>query len=123
MDCQESQMSDQTYAEIRKRITTANAKFKKAQPGTFEGFNTIHGQAMPDGALDAKTKEIIAVALSVASRCDPCIAFHTRAALRHGATREEIMEMLSVVVLMGGGPSLMYCAHVVEAMDEELGQA
>jgi len=114
-------MSDQTYAEIRKRITTANAKFKKAQPGTFEGFNTIHSQAMPDGALDAKIKEIIAVALSVASRCDPCIAFHTRAALRHGATREEIMEMLSVVVLMGGGPSLMYCAHVVEAMDEELG--
>ncbi len=114
-------MTDQTYAALRKRITTANAKFKDAQPDTIKGFNTIHGQAMADGALDAKTKEIIAVALSVATRCDPCIAFHTRAALRHGATREELMEMLSVTVLMGGGPSLMYCAHVVEVLDEELG--
>jgi AhpD family alkylhydroperoxidase len=116
-------MTDQTYAALRKRITTANAGLKTAQPDTLKGFNLMHVQAMSDGALDHKTKELIAVALSVGSRCDPCIAFHVHAALRHGATRDEIMEVLAVSVMMGGGPSLMYAAHVIEAMDEELGPA
>jgi AhpD family alkylhydroperoxidase len=114
-------MTDQPWAAMRKRITTANAGLKTAQPDTLKGFNLMHGQAMSDGALDPKTKELIAVALSVGSRCDPCIAFHVHAALRHGATREELMEVLSVTVMMGGGPSLMYAAHVIEGMDEELG--
>lgn len=114
-------MAEHGYADMRKRITTANANLKKAQPDTLKGFNLMHHQAMSDGALDPKTKELIAVALSVGSRCDPCIAFHVPAAIRHGATREEILEMLSVTVMMGGGPSLMYAAHVIEVMDEELG--
>jgi AhpD family alkylhydroperoxidase len=116
-------MTDQSYAALRKRITSANAGLKRAQPDTLKGFNLIHGQAMQAGALDPKTKELIAVALSVGSRCDPCIAFHVHAALRHGASRDELMEVLSVAVMMGGGPSLMYAAHVIEAMDEELGPA
>ena len=114
-------MTDQSYAALRKRITSANAGLKRAQPDTLKGFNLIHGQAMQAGALDPKTKELIAVALSVGSRCDPCIAFHVHAALRHGASRDELMEVLSVAVMMGGGPSLMYAAHVIEAMEEELG--
>ena len=116
-------MTEETYAAVRKRITRANAKLRQGQPDTFKGFNMIHEQAMQDGALDHKTKELVAVALSVASRCDPCIAFHVPAALRLGATREEIMEILSVTVLMGGGPSLMYAAHVMEAVEEALARA
>src|SRR6056297_3763301 len=114
-------MTDQDYTTMRKRITKANAGLKTAQPDTLKGFNMIHAQAMQAGALDPRTKELVAVALSVGARCDPCIAFHVPAAIRHGATRDEILEMLSVTVLMGGGPSLMYAAHVIEVMDEELG--
>lgn len=116
-------MTEPHYAAMRKRITTANADLKAAQPDTLKGFNLMHTQAMHDGALDSRTKELIAVALSVGSRCDPCIAFHVHAALRRGATRAEVMEVLSVAVMMGGGPSLMYAAHVIEALDEELGPA
>ena len=116
-------MTDQSYAAMRKRISSANAGLKSAQPDTLKGFNLMHVQAMKDGALDPRTKELIAVALSVGSRCDPCIAFHVPAALRHGATREEILEVLAVAVMMGGGPSLMYAAHVIEVLDEELGPA
>lgn len=116
-------MADQSYAALRKRITAANSGLRSAQPDTLKGFNLMHVQAMRDGALSPRVKELIAVALSVGSRCDPCIAFHVPAALRHGATREEIMEVLSVAVMMGGGPSLMYAAHVIEAVDEELGPA
>ena len=116
-------MAEQKHAALRKRITTANAGLKAAQPDTLKGFNLMHAQAMHDGALDGKTKELIAVALSVGSRCDPCIAFHVPAALRLGATRDEIMEVLAVAVMMGGGPSLMYAAYVIEAMEEQLGGA
>lgn len=116
-------MTDRSWAALRRRITAANAALKTAQPDTLKGFNLMHGQAMAAGALDPRTKELMAVALSVASRCDPCIAFHVPAALRHGATREQILETLSVAVMMGGGPSLMYAAHAIEAMDEEAGPA
>ena len=113
-------MTDKPWAALRRRITAANAALKTAQPDTLKGFNLMHGQAMAAGALDPRTKELMAVALSVASRCDPCIAFHVPAALRHGATREQILETLSVAVMMGGGPSLMYAAHAIEALDEEV---
>jgi AhpD family alkylhydroperoxidase len=113
-------MTDRPWAALRRRITAANAALKTAQPDTLKGFNLMHGQAMAAGALDPRTKELMAVALSVASRCDPCIAFHVPAALRHGATREQILETLSVAVMMGGGPSLMYAAHAIEALDEEV---
>lgn len=116
-------MTDEKYAAMRKRIIAVNAGLRAAQPDTLKGFNLMHYQAMQEGALDPKTKELIAVALSVGSRCDPCIAFHVPAALRHGATREEFMEVLSVCVMMGGGPSLMYAAHVIEALDEALDEA
>jgi len=111
-------MTDHDYTTMRKRITKANAGLKTAQPDTLKGFNMIHAQAMQAGALDPKTKELVAVALSVGARCDPCIAFHVPAAIRHGATRDELMEILSVAVMMGGGPSLMYAAHVIEVMEE-----
>jgi AhpD family alkylhydroperoxidase len=116
-------MTDRPWRALRERTTRANAGLKAAQPDTLKGFNLMHHQAMAEGALDARSKELIAVALSVASRCDPCIAFHVPAALRHGATREQVMETLAVAVMMGGGPSLMYAARVIEALDEEAGPA
>jgi AhpD family alkylhydroperoxidase len=74
--------------------------------------------ALKDGALDKKTKELIALALSVAARCDPCIAFHTQTLAKLGATRQEVDETLGVAVYMGGGPSLMYAAHALDAFEQ-----
>jgi len=67
------------------------------------------------GALDGKTKELIAIAISVAIRCDDCIAFHVKAAVDHGATREEILETLGMTIYMGAGPSAMYASHALGA--------
>ncbi|MEZ5890398.1 MAG: carboxymuconolactone decarboxylase family protein [Xanthobacteraceae bacterium] len=61
--------------------------------------------------MDTKTKELIAVAISVAIRCDDCIAFHVQAAIERGATREEIFETLAMAIYMGAGPSVMYASH------------
>ncbi len=70
------------------------------------------------GGLDEKTIELIAVALSVKSQCTPCVAFHVKAALDAGATREEIMAATFVAVLMGGGPAFMYAKEVRKALDD-----
>lgn len=68
--------------------------------------------------LDEKTKELIAIAIAVAGRCDACIGFHAKALVRLGATPEEFREMLGVCVYMGGGPSLMYAANALAAFEE-----
>jgi AhpD family alkylhydroperoxidase len=67
------------------------------------------------GVLDTKTKELIALAISVAIRSDGCVAFHSQAAVKQGASREEVMGM---ALYMGAGPSLMYAAQAVEAFDQ-----
>jgi AhpD family alkylhydroperoxidase len=84
----------------------------------MKSFSAIAGAALKAGALDTKTKELIAIAIGVAIRCDDCIAFHVKAAIGAGATREELMETLGMAVYMGAGPSVMYAAHAVEAMGQ-----
>jgi AhpD family alkylhydroperoxidase len=83
-------------------------------------FGELGRAATAPGALDAATKELIALALSVGARCDPCIGFHTQALAKLGATRQQVHETLAVATYMGGGPSLMYAASAVAAFDEAL---
>lgn len=84
-------------------------------PEVMKGFSTIAQAALKANALDTKTKELIALAIGVATRCDDCIAFHTKAAVLQGATQEEILETLGMAIYMGAGPSVMYAAHAVDA--------
>jgi AhpD family alkylhydroperoxidase len=73
--------------------------------------------ATRDGALDKKTKELIALALGVAAHCDGCIGFHAEALVKLGATRQEVEEALGMAVYMGGGPALMYAADAIAAYE------
>ena len=81
----------------------------------MKGFSAIAQAALKAGVLDVKTKELIALAISVAVRCDDCIAFHAKAAVERGATREEILETLGMAIYMGAGPSVMYASHALGA--------
>jgi AhpD family alkylhydroperoxidase len=83
-----------------------------------QGFGALAKAATAEGALDAKTKELIAVAIGVAKQCDGCIGFHVRAAMRQGASRAELAETIGMCVYMGGGPSLMYGAKAMACFDE-----
>jgi AhpD family alkylhydroperoxidase len=112
-----------TYGEQIRHIKGYTAKMREAMPDVMAGFYALSKASSTPGALDTKTKELLALAIGVATHCDGCIAFHTQAALRAGASKEEILETLSVTVAMGGGPSLMYATHVVEAMEEFSGDA
>jgi AhpD family alkylhydroperoxidase len=84
----------------------------------MKGFATVAQAATEANALDAKTKELIALAIAVATRCDDCIAFHAKAALQHGASRAETLETLGMAIYMGAGPAVMYASHAIEASDQ-----
>lgn len=84
----------------------------------MKAFGGMARAALEAKALDTKTKELIALAIGVAIRCDSCVAFHAEAAVKQGATREEVMEAMGMAVYMGAGPSVMYAAQAVEAFDQ-----
>ena len=84
----------------------------------MRAFSGMSQGALKPGALDPKTKELIALAIGVAIRCDDCIAFHAKAAVLQGATREEVLETLGMSIYMGAGPSVMYASHAIEAFDQ-----
>jgi AhpD family alkylhydroperoxidase len=116
-------MSTDTYAEITADVSRQLAKLRADIPDTTRGFSALAKAATAPGVLDAKAKELIAMALSVASRCDPCLGFHAQALVKLGASRAEFEEMLGVCVYMGGGPSLMYAAKALRAFEEAGGAA
>lgn len=93
------------------------AELRKGMPEAAAGFAGLAKAAIAPGALDAKTKELIALAIGITARCDGCLAYHARAAARLGATREEIIETIGVSVYMGGGPSMIYGAEALAAFD------
>lgn len=114
-------MSEGTdFRHVTQRVSANLKRLRTSTPEVMKAFGELGRAATADGALDAKTKELIALALSVAVRCDPCIGFHTQALARLGATRQELDETLGVTTYMGGGPSLMYAAHAVEAFEQAL---
>ena len=87
-------------------------------PATMEGFGSLHKASIKDGALNAKTKELIALGIAITVRCDGCIAFHVHDALESGASVPEITEAIGVAILMGGGPSVMYGCEALEALNQ-----
>jgi AhpD family alkylhydroperoxidase len=106
------------YIDITKRISGDLRKLRQDIPDTMKAFSALAQAAGRDGALDKKTKELIALAIAIATRCDGCIGFHTEALVRLGATRQEVEETLGMTIYMGGGPSLMYAADAISAFEE-----
>lgn len=107
-----------SYLDITDDLNEYLPQVRKGVPDVMQGFSAMAKAALADGALDKKTKELIALAIGVAVRCDGCIGFHAKALVNLGATREEIEEVCGMSVYMGGGPSLMYAADALKAFDE-----
>ena len=108
----------ENYKELIASVSANTAKLRKGIPDVMQGFNAMAGAAGKDGVLDAKTKQLIALALSEDARCDPGVGYHAKALVKLGATRAELDEMLGMCVYMGGGPSLMYAAAAIAAYEE-----
>ena len=116
-------LATDSYRSLTQAVSTEQGSLRASTPDLMKAFGDLGRAATAAGALDTKTKELIALALSVAVRCDPCIGFHTQALAKLGATRQEVDETLGVAVYMGGGPSLMYAASAIKAFDEFAGTA
>lgn len=106
------------FAQITRSVSASLRPLRRDAPALVSAFNALHDAAMKPGALDPKTKELIALALGVAARCDPCLGFHAKALVALGAQREEVEEAVGVAVYMGGGPSLMYAGAALDAFNQ-----
>jgi AhpD family alkylhydroperoxidase len=107
-----------SYTQVTQHISTELSKMRKEMPDVMNGFSQMAQAALKEGALDKKTKELIAMALAVANRCPGCIGFHAQALIKLESSREEFLEMLGMAIYMGGGPSLMYAAEALSAFEE-----
>jgi AhpD family alkylhydroperoxidase len=102
----------------RKQLAVGVKEIGQLSPETLKGYRELSSAGQKETLLGAKTRELIALAVAVALRCDGCITVHTEAALRHGATKEEIAEALGVAVAINAGAALVYSARVLDAVTE-----
>ncbi len=106
------------WPQMATELSQTLKEVRTGTPETMKAFSALARAALETRALDTKTKELLALGIAVATRCEACIAFHAEAAVRHGASREEIMETMGMAIYMGAGPSVMYAAQAVEAFDQ-----
>lgn len=107
-----------SYKELVNELRQPTRDLRDAIPETWAAFGKLHEQAVADGVLSAKTKELIATAIAVTDGCDGCIAYHTRAAARLGVAEDEMAEALGVALLMKGGPASVYAPRAFAAFKE-----
>lgn len=111
------------WPQMTGELSGAIRELRGGVPEVMRAFSGMAQAALKADALDTRTKELIALAIAVAIRCDGCVAFHAEAAIKQGATRDEVMETMGMAVYMGAGPSVMYAAQAVEAFDQYAGKA
>ncbi len=115
-------MAQVNYPASYEKVQKDMGAYGKVHPELMKGFENLHKAAASDGALDARTKELIALSIAITVRCDGCIAFHVHDALEAGASKEEIVEAIGVAIMMGGGPSVVYGSAALEAVEQFQGQ-
>jgi len=103
---------------VRDALRGPTRALRQAIPKVYAGYRELHDAALADGALDARTKELIALAIAVVEGCDGCIASHAQAAARAGATRQQAAEAIGVTFLMHGGPATIYGPRAYDAFCE-----
>lgn len=106
------------WPQVTKDVSAQLRSLRADAPEVMRAFAQLAQAATSAKALDAKTKELIALGIAVAVRCDDCIAFHVKAALERGASKEEVTETLGMAIYMGAGPSVMYATHALEALGQ-----
>ena len=106
------------YLALEKDYVARSGRLGRDGGEVMKAFRALVHAAGGDTAISHKTKELIALAIGVAIRCEGCIVFHTRACIKAGVSREELLDMLGIAVEMGGGPSSVYGAQALECFDQ-----
>ena len=111
------------WNEYHKEIGARLGELMKLSPDTVRGYQTLSAANSKTGKLNEKTRQLISLACAVTTRCDGCIVVHTEAALKAGATKEEIAEALGIAVSMNAGAALIYSTRVLDAVNAKSAQA
>ncbi|MFA5542088.1 MAG: carboxymuconolactone decarboxylase family protein [Mariniphaga sp.] len=106
------------YSEFHKETLSKIGKYGKANPELMGAFSKLHYVGSKPGALSTKDKELIALGISINTRCEGCIVMHTHDALKSGATSAEIVETIGTAIYMGGGPAVVYGVKAFEILNE-----
>lgn len=105
------------YPDLTTTLSGKLAQLRREMPDTMKGFGQMSRAALAEQALSTKHKELMAMAIGIAARCQGCLGFHAKALVELGCSRAEFVEMLQVAVYMGGGPSLMTAAEALLAYE------
>lgn len=108
----------QNWPETVSALSSQLRELRAKTPDVMKAFAASAQTALKPGALDTKTKELLALAIGIAVRCDDCIAFHAKAAVEQGASEAEVLETIGMAIYMGAGPSVMYASHAYQAYSE-----
>lgn len=106
------------WKKFRAGIKNGVGHLAGAAPEALKGFQALNTSAEKTTHLDAKTRELISLAVAVTTRCDGCIAGHVDAAIKHGVTKEEIGEALGVAIALNAGAALVYSAKAMDCFEE-----
>ena len=106
-----------------KQITSTIGQIATVSPDIVRGYRAISDAGQKTGKLDAKTRELISLAVAVTRQCDGCITVHTEAALKAGATKEELVEALGVAIAVNAGAALVYSARTLDAFTAKTSQS
>jgi len=107
------------WNEYRQQLVAGVSELAKLSPDAVKGYVTLSGASQRTGHIDAKTRELIALSAAISLRCDGCIAVHTAAARKNGATREEVAEALAIAMSINAGAALVYSVRALDAYDTE----
>jgi AhpD family alkylhydroperoxidase len=103
---------------VQAELNPISKELRSAIPDVYKGFGAMHAAAFKAGAVDAKTKEMIALAIAITTHCDGCIAAHARGLVRNGATEAEVAEVIGVTIAMNGGPGTVFGPRAFAAFRE-----
>lgn len=106
------------FDQIANDVMTGVGLMRQGAPDAMKAFAALSAAATATHAIDTKTKELMALAIGIAVHCDGCVAYHTKMAHQHGASREEIAETVALAVYMGGGPAAVYGGDALRAYDQ-----
>jgi AhpD family alkylhydroperoxidase len=112
---QEKHMSMLDWDGYRKQLAAAISEIAKTAPDLVRGYRMLATSRAKSGALDAKTRELVALAVAVTVRCDGCITTHVDLAKKQGATADEITDALGIAVMVNAGAALVYSARTLDA--------
>jgi AhpD family alkylhydroperoxidase len=106
------------FAQIANDVMTGVGLLRQGAPDTIKAFAALSTAGTASNAIDTKTKELMALAIGIAVHCDGCVAYHTKMAHQHGATRQEVAETVALAIYMGGGPAAVYGGDALRAFDQ-----